>query len=144
MDTTIIMSLDGNISCVTGPLWEESTGHWWIPLTKASDAELWCFLWCAPEQTWDLPVIWAAMLFMWLHCYATVPQEISFLFGVFFTLIVQLMFCLVRCWTNERHPFHQWSMSMSLKTIIFITFLQCFLTVDAWLLWRRKLCWFPF
>ena len=27
------------------------TGHWWIPLTKASDAELWCFIWSAPEQT---------------------------------------------------------------------------------------------
>ena len=25
------------------------TGHQWIPLTKASDAELWCFLWSAPE-----------------------------------------------------------------------------------------------
>ena len=36
---------------VTDPLWEESTGHRWIPLTKASDAELWCFLWSAPEQT---------------------------------------------------------------------------------------------
>ena len=23
----------------------------WIPLTKASDAEIWCFLWSAPEQT---------------------------------------------------------------------------------------------
>ena len=28
---------------VTGPLWGESTGHRWIPLTKTSDAELWCF-----------------------------------------------------------------------------------------------------
>ena len=28
---------------VTGPLWGESTGHRWIPLTKASDTELWCF-----------------------------------------------------------------------------------------------------
>ena len=27
------------------------TGHLWIPLTKASDAELWCFLWSAREQT---------------------------------------------------------------------------------------------
>ena len=27
------------------------TGHRWIPLTKASDAELWCFLWFEPEQT---------------------------------------------------------------------------------------------
>ena len=26
----------------------EFTGHWWYPLTKASDAELWCFLWSAP------------------------------------------------------------------------------------------------
>ena len=25
---------------VTGPLLGEITGHWWIPLTKASDAEL--------------------------------------------------------------------------------------------------------
>ena len=38
-------------SAATGPLWGESTGHRWIPLTKASDAELWCFLWPAPEQT---------------------------------------------------------------------------------------------
>ena len=26
------------------------TVHRWIPLTKASDAELWCFLWSAPEK----------------------------------------------------------------------------------------------
>ena len=32
-----------NIFRVTGPLWGESTGHRWIPLTKASDAELWFF-----------------------------------------------------------------------------------------------------
>ena len=35
----------------TDPLCGESTGHRWIPLTKASDAELWCFLWSTPEQT---------------------------------------------------------------------------------------------
>ena len=28
---------------VTGPLWGEFTAHQWIPLTKASDAELWCY-----------------------------------------------------------------------------------------------------
>ena len=28
-----------------------TTGHWWIPLTKANDMDLWCFLWYAPEQT---------------------------------------------------------------------------------------------
>ena len=36
---------------VIGPLCKEFTGHRWIPITKASDAELWYFLWCAPEQT---------------------------------------------------------------------------------------------
>ena len=34
---------------VTGPLCGEFTGHRWIPFTKASDAELWCFLWSAPH-----------------------------------------------------------------------------------------------
>ena len=36
----------------------------WIPLTKASDAELRCFLWSAPEptveQTMETPAIWDA------------------------------------------------------------------------------------
>ena len=27
-----------------------SPGPWWIPHTKASDAELWCFLWSASEE----------------------------------------------------------------------------------------------
>ena len=40
-------SSNGNIFRYTGPLCGEFTGHWWIPLTKASDAELWCFLWSA-------------------------------------------------------------------------------------------------
>ena len=34
---------NGNIFRVTGPLCGEFTGHRWIPLTKASDAEFWCF-----------------------------------------------------------------------------------------------------
>ena len=52
----------GNIFCVTGPLLGEPTGHRWIPLTKASDLELWCFIWSAPEetvqQTIEMLVIW--------------------------------------------------------------------------------------
>ena len=34
---------------VTDPLCEQFTGYRWIHLTKASDAELWCFLWSAPR-----------------------------------------------------------------------------------------------
>ena len=41
-------SSNGSIFRVTVPLCGEFTGHRWIPLKKASDAELWCFLWSAP------------------------------------------------------------------------------------------------
>ena len=55
-------------SVFTGPLWGEYAGRRWIPLTKASDAELWCFLWSTPEQTVEqtieTPVIWDAITVM--------------------------------------------------------------------------------
>ena len=46
--TIMMTSSYGNIFRVTGPLCGEFTGNRWIPLTKASDAELWCFLWSVP------------------------------------------------------------------------------------------------
>ena len=42
---TMMMSSNGNLFRVTDPLCGEFTGHRWIPHTKASDAEFWCFLW---------------------------------------------------------------------------------------------------
>ena len=49
----MITSSNGNIFRVTGPLCGEFTGHRWIPLTKANDAELWCFLLiCAWTKGW--------------------------------------------------------------------------------------------
>ena len=45
----MMTSSNGNIFRVTGPLCGEFTGPRWIPHTKASDAELWCLLWSAPE-----------------------------------------------------------------------------------------------
>ena len=60
-----MMTSNGNIFRVTGPLCGEFTGHRGITLTKTSDAGLWCFLWFAPEQaveqTIDTPVIWDAI-----------------------------------------------------------------------------------
>ena len=48
------------------PWWGESTGDRWIPLTKASNAELWYFLWSEPvqtaEQTIETPVIWEVIV----------------------------------------------------------------------------------
>ena len=40
----MMTSSNRNIFRVTGPLCGKFTGHRWIPLTKASDTELWCFL----------------------------------------------------------------------------------------------------
>ena len=45
----MMTSSNGNIFHVTGHLCGEFTGHRWISRTKASDTELWCFLWSAPE-----------------------------------------------------------------------------------------------
>ena len=47
----MMTSSNGNIFRVTGHLCGKFTGHRWISHTKASDAELWCFLWSAPEWT---------------------------------------------------------------------------------------------
>ena len=59
--TCIMTPSNGNIFHVTSLLCGEFTGQQWIPPTKASDAELWCFLWSAPEptveQTMETPVI---------------------------------------------------------------------------------------
>ena len=68
----IMTSSNGNIFRVTGPLWGESTGDRWIPLTKASDVELWCFLWSVPEQrveqTMETPMVWTQSRWLWRHC----------------------------------------------------------------------------
>ena len=51
MSVSLIMmtSSNGNIFRVTGHLCGEFTGPQWISHAKASDAELWCFLWSATE-----------------------------------------------------------------------------------------------
>ena len=52
------------------PLWGESTGHRWIPLTNASDAELWCFLclnklMCQQSRRW---LFETSSHLCWRHC----------------------------------------------------------------------------
>ena len=47
----MVTSSNRSIFRVTCPWCREFGGHRWIPVTKANDAELWCFLWSAPEQT---------------------------------------------------------------------------------------------
>ena len=65
-------SSNGHIFRVTGPLCGEFTGDRWIPLTKASDTELWYFLWSAPEQTVqqsiETPVFETPLSSLWRDC----------------------------------------------------------------------------
>ena len=49
ISTHMMTSPNGNIFRVTCHLCGEFTGDRLIPHTKTSDAELWCFLWSAPE-----------------------------------------------------------------------------------------------
>ena len=62
----MMTSSNGNIFLVTGPLWGESTGHQWIPLTKAINTELWGFLRTVPQQmiekTIEMRVIWGVIM----------------------------------------------------------------------------------
>ena len=63
--TNMMTSSNGNIFRVSGLLCGEFTGHWWIPSSKASDAELWYFLWSVfeltVEQRLETPAIWDAI-----------------------------------------------------------------------------------
>ena len=52
MLSNMMTSSNRNIFRVSGPLCGEFTGHRWIPRTKASDAELWCFIWSAWINRW--------------------------------------------------------------------------------------------
>ena len=74
-------SSDGDIFRVTGPVWGVSTGHR-IPVTKASDAKLWYFLWSAPEetvqQTIETPVIWDAIELIMTSLWWSITQPADF------------------------------------------------------------------
>ena len=68
----MMTSSKGNIFRVTGPLRGEFTGPRWIPHTKASDAELWCFFDLRPNKR--LSKQWWGWWFetlsspLWRHC----------------------------------------------------------------------------
>ena len=53
LNINIMTPSNGNIYRITGPLRGEFTGDRWIPLSKVSDAELWCFsLICVWTNGW--------------------------------------------------------------------------------------------
>ena len=113
MDMNLIMmtSSDGNIFRVTGPLCWEFTGPRWIPRTRASDAELWCFFDLRlnrrlSKQSWGW---WFETQSgsLWRHCSdykSTIlsPVVWALLPGLFWFCAVILPFMVSLC-----HPFRQ-------------------------------------
>ena len=79
----VMTSSNGNIFRVTDLLWGESIGLCWILLTKASDAELWCFLWSAHEQTFkqqkiETLVIWDAIVLIMTSLWWKTALRVSY------------------------------------------------------------------
>ena len=115
-------SSNGNIFRVTGHLCGEFTGHRWIPLTKASDAELSCFFDLRlnkrlSKQSWGW---WFEMpsRSLWHHCSATDPRM-----GI----------------QNEFHsfPYFPWFFHMVVKTLVMYWILHSYLTEgDTRQIWK--------
>ena len=69
----IMKSSNENIFRVTGPLCGEFASHRWLPHTKASDAELWCFLCDLSLNKWLSKQSWGwwsetPSCSLWRHC----------------------------------------------------------------------------
>ena len=65
-ESNLMTSSNGSTFRVAVPLFVEFIRDRWIPLTEPSNAEFWCFLCCASEQTTqqtlEMLVIWDAMV----------------------------------------------------------------------------------
>ena len=86
----MMTSSNGNLFRVTGHLCREFTSHRWIPCTKASGTELWCFLWSAPSKLlsrqWRNWWFQMPLCSLWRHCNVLLifhlqrnPMKISFI-----------------------------------------------------------------
>ena len=87
-------SSNGNIFRVTGHLCGEFTGPPWIPHTKASDAELWCYFDLRPNKRlgkqsrgWWFetlsPPLWRHRNEIWVSSNCTKPQHRIFIWTLF-------------------------------------------------------------
>ena len=120
VDYTMMTSSNGNIFRFTGHLCGEFTVDRWIPRTKASDAELWCFL-CAWINGWvnsgeagdlrrhrarnDVTEIhrnrWALSMAYWMACWCP-TQFICYL--LFCKVVISVIFLctgqIMYLWSN--------------------------------------------
>ena len=108
------------------PLWGEFTGHRWIPLTKASDADLRCFRWSAPwingsVNKGDLGCHRAHydVIAMPIQSRFTAPQRVALLSNLWNVLSISERNCenknftlvlrgIVGLWVHTLRPFPVW------------------------------------
>ena len=92
-------SSNGNIFRVNRLVCVEFTGHRWVPPTKGSYAELWCFLWSALEETAEQTngtlAIWDAIAW-WRH--GNVPWNMHSALACFVWTFYR---CIYRWSSNE-------------------------------------------
>ena len=69
----MVKSLNGNIFRVSGPLWGSPVD------STPSDAELWCFLWPAPEQTVEQTIETSDLRRHRAHYNVTVMHTVAYL-----------------------------------------------------------------
>ena len=106
---SMMTSSNGNILRVTDHLCGEFTGRRWIPRTKASDAELWCFLLSAPDKPLSKQSRgwWFEMpsRSLWRHCNAcrvvTGCFCSFFINSLFFDIFLYMLGWVVLCTLNS-------------------------------------------
>ena len=103
----MMTSSNGSMFRVTGPLCGEFTGHWWIPLTEASDAGLWCFLWSTPnkrlsKQSWGR---WfeTPSRTLWRHCNDLISYHTLMISWLSPNGAYMLLYSRIQCLFSEKH-----------------------------------------
>ena len=98
----MMTSSNGNIFRFTGPLCGEFTGHRWIPITKASDAELWCFsdlrLNKRLSKQWRRWCFETPSRSLWRH------SNVRWLLWNTFHAVILSVFCLPFSWLLKNLP----------------------------------------
>ena len=106
--------------------WKYLSRYRWIPLTKARDVKLWCFLWSAPKQTAEqiieTPAIWDAIApimtsLWWVESFTSSP----------WVLPIVLQSCLLVGASSLSDPMNARATSR----------LKC---LDPRIIWSKKTC----
>ena len=112
---SMMTSSNGNIFRITGPLCGKFTGHRWIPLTKASDAEFWSAPDQTVEQTAERPVIWDAIALIMTSLYWKPPYSYLKYSGRFLIGRALRQHC---CWGVCQLSSHMFSLRRQFSSIV--------------------------